>query len=159
MTTSRWLYAGAIVAGVLGALRLFLSVQGTVLGFSVSCGNAIGYLDGVDAKHPAGLAICGAALRNASIEGIGLMVVAILLLITAIVKERSSLASARPGWYPLQPGYEGWWDGHRWTMGRPVWEPPRPPPPGGQGTGEGDRSGPEPVSTPGGEMRTGARPR
>jgi hypothetical protein len=130
MTRTRWFYAAAAVAAVLGVWRLYMIMQVSVLSVPVSCGNAFGYLAGLDKGHPGHMAICGASLRNASVEGVVLLLVALALMIAAMRTAREtgvrSMGTMRypaaPGWYqfPGRPGRERWWDGRRWTVERPV---------------------------------------
>jgi hypothetical protein len=121
--TYRWLFAGSAVLFVAAYLRLRLTVNASVLGTSVSCGNAIAYLAGNDNTHPKALEVCGGSLQNASIEGILLLVASVVVLIAGIVVFRSKrrpMAWA-PGWYPSpgHVGFECWWDGRQWTGERP----------------------------------------
>lgn len=144
----KWILGIGVAAGVAGVLRLYLSVTATVLGTSVSCGNAIGYLTGGDNRHPTALAVCGSALRNASAEGIMLVVAGVVAIVVsrngAVMKGRMvhyvnkgwyppMSQYAPPGWYETRrrgPGYY-WWDGERWA-GTPAAEAPRRETPGGR---------------------------
>jgi hypothetical protein len=75
-----WLGAIGAVAAIFGLVRLLLDVTTTVLGTSESCGNAIGWLG-----HGSALDACGAPLHNASLEGVGTMVVGAALLLAWLV--------------------------------------------------------------------------
>jgi hypothetical protein len=126
---------------VLGFVRLMLTVNASLLGTDVDCGNAIGYLSGADNKHPTGMAVCGSALYNVSFEGIVLLLAGGILLIVGIFLFRDSHhvnikfinKPSPPGWYrsPWHPGFETYWDGKRWTprerpaMGQGPFEPPQ----------------------------------
>jgi hypothetical protein len=130
MTRVKWLYGGAAVAAVLGIWRLLMVKQMSILGIPVSCGNGLEYLGGRGNGHPGYMLVCGPSMRSAAVEGLLLLLVAIALVIVAIWTARKTGGSsmetirypAAPGWYqvPEKPGCERWWDGHRWTVERPV---------------------------------------
>jgi len=85
-----WLLAAAAVLAVVGVGRLVLDVSATALGTSVSCGNAVAWMDGADktAGSPA-LAVCSASLHNASIEGSVAVVAAVILAVGWLVAVRA----------------------------------------------------------------------
>ncbi len=130
MTRVKWLYGGAAVAAALGIWRLCMITQVSLLGIPLSCGNGLEYLAGRGNGHPGYMAVCGPSVRSAAVEGLVLLLVAIALMIAAIRTARKTgsvnMETMRyptaPGWYqvPEKPGCERWWDGHRWTVERPV---------------------------------------
>jgi hypothetical protein len=87
---------GATACFVLGAARLLLTDSISLLGLPASCGNPLTYLMGSDNTHALGLLVCRGPLRNASIEGIALIVLAVILFIFAFVIFMSTMLKRRP---------------------------------------------------------------
>lgn len=84
------LLAAAAVLAVVGVGRLVLDVSATALGTSVSCGNALSWMGGADkTARSTLLAVCGAPLHNASIEGAAAVVAAVILALGWLVAVRA----------------------------------------------------------------------
>lgn len=90
----RWTWAllvGGLVLGAIGIVRLLLDVSATVLGTSISCGNPVGWLSSNEpASHTAAGSVCQAPLHNASLEGVGALVVGGVLLIAWLLAVRAT---------------------------------------------------------------------
>lgn len=87
---------GASVFFVLGVARLLITDSISLLGVPVSCGNPLGYLTGTDNASGVGLSLCRGPLRNGAIEGITLILIAVLFCIFAFVLFMSSALKRRP---------------------------------------------------------------
>lgn len=93
---------GAAVFFVLGAARLLLLDSVSLPGVPDSCGNPLAYLLGSDHTSGLGFSACRAPLRNGAVEGVALILIAVLfgilafvLFVSAAVKERR--ANTDPG--------------------------------------------------------------
>lgn len=92
MTEGRtwWLAALGGVGFLVGLGRLLLDVNTTVLGTSVSCGNALGWIittdDGTSLRYAS---VCGAPLHNASLEGGAAVVIGAVLFLAWLIAVRA----------------------------------------------------------------------
>ena len=85
-----WLLGIGAVLFIVGIARLVLDASATVLGTSVSCGNAADWLAGNDnGASRATLAVCGAPLHNASVEGAAAAVAGVVLMLGWLVAVRA----------------------------------------------------------------------
>lgn len=115
------LYTGATLAALAAGWRFLADVTGSILGTTVSCGNALGYAAGRDV-HATGLALatCRSALASATFSAMAFLALAVALLVAAIVstvtedRRRYTLSGPLP-WPPP------------WPPGTPPWPPPWPP--------------------------------
>jgi len=80
-----WLGIVGLVVSAFGVVRMLLIVSATVLGTSQSCGNAVGWLSGGDNTSSTVLSVCGAPLHNASVLGMGSILVGVALLLAWLV--------------------------------------------------------------------------
>jgi hypothetical protein len=87
---------GASVFFVLGVARLLLTDSVSLLGVPASCGNPLAYLTGADNASGVGLTVCRGSLRNGAIEGIALILLAVLFCIFAFVLFMSTSLKRRP---------------------------------------------------------------
>jgi hypothetical protein len=87
---------GASVFFVLGVARLLLTDSVSLLGVPASCGNPLAYLMGFNNSPGLGLSVCRGPLRNGEIEGIALILLAVLFCIVAFVLFMSSALKRRP---------------------------------------------------------------
>jgi putative effector of murein hydrolase len=97
---------GASVCFVLGVARLLLTDSISLLGVTASCGNPLAYLMGSDNAHALGLSVCRGSLRNGAIEGIALILLAVIFCIFAFVLFMSSALKRRPN--SADPGEFSW---------------------------------------------------
>lgn len=85
-----WLLGIGAVLFVVGIGRLLLDISATVLGTSVSCGNAAEWLGGHDnGRSKIMLAVCSAPLHNAGIEGTAALVAGVVLMLGWLVAVRA----------------------------------------------------------------------
>lgn len=94
--SAKWYKVSGLIALAIAAMRLILRVNGSFLGTSVSCGNAIGYLTGGDNQHPNALAICRSGLQNATLEGVVFGIAGVILLIVARSSAQTVCADQEP---------------------------------------------------------------
>jgi hypothetical protein len=87
---------GASVFFVLGVARLLITDSISLLGVPASCGNPLGYLMGSDNASGLGLSVCRGPLRNGAIEGIALILLAVLFCIVAFILFMSAALKRRP---------------------------------------------------------------
>jgi hypothetical protein len=96
---------GASVFFVLGVARLLITDSISLLGVPASCGSPLAYLMGSDNSSGLGLSVCRGTLRNGAIEGIALILLAVLFCIVAFVLFMSAALKRRPS---DDPGEFSW---------------------------------------------------
>jgi len=95
----------AVVFFILGTARLLLTDSISPLGVPASCGNPMGYLTGADNSSGVGLSLCRGSLRNGAIEGVALILIAVLFCMVAFVLFMSAALKKRPS---ADPGEFSW---------------------------------------------------
>lgn len=80
---SKWLGIVGAALFIVGVARLLLDLTATAFGSSISCGNAVTWLDGAGPANANRTltAVCGAQLHNASLEGVAAIVAGLVLLL------------------------------------------------------------------------------